>query len=99
MRLAHLYDATGDWPKAQLKYRELELTTRNSKDLETLNLRLFYLAQYIDTLLQHREPDDEEGLKTLNNSSTRSSDFSLTPYGPRFSRCKSIGPASKSTQP
>ena len=61
-RLARLYDATGDWPKARLKYRELDFTTRNPKDVEALNQRRVYLAQYIEGLLQHRQADDKEDL-------------------------------------
>jgi predicted Zn-dependent protease len=60
--LAHLYDATDDWPKARLTYRELDLRTRNPKDMETLSRRPFYLAQYVRGLLQHRQPDDQKDL-------------------------------------
>ena len=37
--LARLYEAIDDWPKAREKYRELNLRTRNLRDMETLNRR------------------------------------------------------------
>ena len=60
--LAHLYEAIGDWPKAREKYRELNLRTRNLRDMETLNRRPIYLAQFADSLLQHRKPGDKQDL-------------------------------------
>ena len=52
--LARLYDKSGDWSKAREQYRELNLRTKNSRDLETLNRRPFYLAQFADALLRNR---------------------------------------------
>ena len=60
--LAHLYDLIGDWPKARQKYDELDLRTRNLRDLETINRRPLYLAQFTRSLLQHYKPGDEQDL-------------------------------------
>ena len=60
--LAHLYDVIGDWPKARQKYDELDLRTRNLRDLETINRRPLYLAQFTRSLLQHCKPGDEQDL-------------------------------------
>ena len=37
--LARLYEVSGDWPKARETYRDLNLRTKNPRDLETLNRR------------------------------------------------------------
>ena len=37
--LAHLYEISGDWPKARVAYRELNLRTKNTRDMEILNRR------------------------------------------------------------
>jgi tetratricopeptide (TPR) repeat protein len=60
--LAHLYEVTDDWPKARQKYDELDLRTRNLRDLETINRRPLYLAQFTRSLLQHYKPGDEQDL-------------------------------------
>jgi predicted Zn-dependent protease len=60
--LAHLYEVTDDWPKARQKYDELDLRTRNLRDLETINRRPLYLAQFTRGLLQHYKPGDEQDL-------------------------------------
>ena len=60
--LASLYEVIGDWPKARQKYVELDLRTRNLRDIETLNRRPIYLAQFTRSLLQHHKPGDEQDL-------------------------------------
>jgi cellulose synthase operon protein C len=60
--LAHLYEVIDDWPKARQKYDELDLRTRNLRDLETINRRPLYLAQFTRSLLQHYKPGDEQDL-------------------------------------
>ena len=60
--LARLYEILGDWTKAQQKYQELILKTRNLKNMETLARRPVYLAQFSRSLLQHSKSDDEQNL-------------------------------------
>ena len=60
--IAHLYESIGDWPKAREKYRELDLRTRTLRDMETLNRRPIFLAQFATSLLQHREAGDKQDL-------------------------------------
>jgi cellulose synthase operon protein C len=60
--LAHLYEVIGDWPKARQKYDELNLRTKSRRDIETLNRRPIYLAQFTRSLLQHHKPGDEQDL-------------------------------------
>ena len=60
--LARVYEAIGDWPTARQKYRELNLRTRTIRDIETLNRRPYYLAQFTSGLLQHHKPGDTEDL-------------------------------------
>ena len=60
--LARLYEILGEWPKAQQKYQELTLRTRNVKNMETLSRRPVYLAQFARSLLQHSKSDDEQEL-------------------------------------
>jgi cellulose synthase operon protein C len=60
--LARLYEMSGDWPKAREKYRELNSRTKNLRDMETLNRRPIYLAQYANSLLQHHRPGEEQEL-------------------------------------
>jgi cellulose synthase operon protein C len=60
--LARLYEVIGDWPRARQKYVELNLRTRNLRDLETLNRRPIYLAQFAQSLLQHHKAGEEQDL-------------------------------------
>jgi cellulose synthase operon protein C len=60
--LARLYEVVGNWPRAREKYRELNLRTRTLRDMETLNRRPSYLAQFADSLLRHHTPDDQGDL-------------------------------------
>jgi cellulose synthase operon protein C len=60
--LARLYEVNGDWPKAKVAYRELNLRTKSSRDLETLNRRPLYLGQFINSLLRNHKAKDEEDL-------------------------------------
>ena len=40
---------TGDWPKAErVAYRELNPRTRTLQDMEILNRRPLYLAQFVN---------------------------------------------------
>jgi tetratricopeptide (TPR) repeat protein len=61
--LARLCEVIGDWPRARQKYDELNLRTRNLRDIETLNRRPIYLAQFAHSLLQHHKAGDEQDLK------------------------------------
>ena len=60
--LARHYEAIDDWPKAREKYHELNLGTRNLRDMETLNRRPVYLAQFAHSLLKHHKQGDEQDL-------------------------------------
>jgi cellulose synthase operon protein C len=60
--LARFYEINGDWPKAREKYRELNLRTKNFWDVETLNRRSVFLAQFADALLRHRRPGEKQDL-------------------------------------
>jgi len=60
--LAELYDVSGDWPEARKRYRELNLGTKNPRDMVARNRRLIYLAQYANSLLQHLRPGEEQEL-------------------------------------
>src|SRR5262249_22231962 len=61
--LAKLYEISRDWPKAHAKYHELSLETKNPRDLETLNRRPVYLAEYAEGLLQNHRPGDTQDLE------------------------------------
>ena len=60
--VARLYEVIGDWPKARQKYDDLNLRTKNRRDIETLNRRPIYLSQFIRSLLQHHKTGDEQDL-------------------------------------
>ncbi len=60
--VARLYEAIGQWQKAQEKYRELNLRTRNLRDMETLNRRPLYIAQFASNILQHCKAGDNPEL-------------------------------------
>ena len=60
--VAHLYEAIGEWQKAREKYRELNLRTRNLRDMETFNRRPLYIAEFAHNLLRHCKPDDKQDL-------------------------------------
>jgi cellulose synthase operon protein C len=60
--LARLYEVNGDWPKAKVAYRELNLRTKSSRDLETHNRRPLYLGQFVNSLLRNHKAKDEEDL-------------------------------------
>ena len=60
--LARLYEVSGDWPKAREAYRELNLRTKNARDLETLNRRPLYLAQFVSSLLRNHKAGDDQDL-------------------------------------
>ena len=60
--LAQLYEISHDWPKAREKYRELNLQTKNPRDLETLNRRPSYLSQFAGSLIRHRRPGEKQEL-------------------------------------
>jgi cellulose synthase operon protein C len=60
--LASLYEVNGDWPKAKVAYRELNLRTKSSRDLETLNRRPLYLGQFVNCLLRNHKAKNEEDL-------------------------------------
>jgi tetratricopeptide (TPR) repeat protein len=60
--VARLYETIGEWQKAREKYRELNLRTRNLRDMETFNRRPLYIAQFANNLLQHCKADDKQDL-------------------------------------
>jgi cellulose synthase operon protein C len=67
--LARLYEKINDWPKAREAYRALDLLTKNARDLETLNRRPFYLAQFADAVLRNRRDAEDlrEARELLND--------------------------------
>ena len=60
--LARLYEANGDWPKAQETYRELNLRTKTTRDIETVNHRPIYLAEFVTGLLRNHKGSDDQML-------------------------------------
>ena len=60
--VAQLYETIGEWQKAREKYRELNLRTRNLRDMETFNRRPLYIAQFAQNLLRHCKPGDKQEL-------------------------------------
>ena len=60
--LARLYEISGDWPKARVAYRELNLRTRNTRDMEILNRRPLYLGQFVNSLLRNHKGKDDQDL-------------------------------------
>ena len=56
--LARLYEVNGDWPRARVAYRELNLRTKSSRDLETLNRRPLFLGQFVNSLLRNHKAKD-----------------------------------------
>ena len=60
--LARLQEVSGDWPKAREEYRELNMRTKNPRDLETLNRRPSYLAQFASSLLRNHKAGNEQDL-------------------------------------
>ncbi len=60
--LASLEEAGGDWPKALKIYRELDVRTKNARDIDTLNRRPSFLTEFVKRLLRHYKPGDEQDL-------------------------------------
>lgn len=60
--LASLYETSGDWPRARLAYRELNLRTRSTRDMETLNRRPVYIGQFVNSLLRNHKGKDDQDL-------------------------------------
>ena len=60
--LARLYEISGDWPRARVAYRELNLRTKNSRDMEILNRRPAYLGQFVNSLLRNHNAKDDQDL-------------------------------------
>jgi cellulose synthase operon protein C len=60
--LARLYEISGDWPRARVAYRELNLRTKNTRDMETLNRRPLYLVQFVNSLLRNYKAKNDEDL-------------------------------------
>ena len=60
--LAHLYEISGDRPKALKVYRDLNLKTKNPRDLETLNRRPAILAQFVNGVLRYHNANDDQDL-------------------------------------
>jgi cellulose synthase operon protein C len=60
--LAHLYEISGDWPRARVTYRELNLRTKNSRDMEILNRRSVYLGQFVNSMLRNHKAKDDQDL-------------------------------------
>ena len=60
--VARLYETIGEWQKARGKYRELNLRTKNLRDMETFNRRPLYIAQFAHNLLRHCKPGDKQDL-------------------------------------
>jgi cellulose synthase operon protein C len=63
--LAQLEEINGDWPQALKVYRDLNLRTKNPRDLEALSRHLGYLAQFARSLLRnHKAGDDQDLIET-----------------------------------
>ena len=60
--LARLYESSGDWPRARVVYRELNLRTKGSRDMETLNHRPLYLGEFVRSLLRNHTAKDDQDL-------------------------------------
>jgi tetratricopeptide (TPR) repeat protein len=60
--LARLEESSGNWPRALEIYRDLNIRTKNSRDLESLNRRSIYLGQFGRSLLRNHKSDDEQDL-------------------------------------
>jgi tetratricopeptide (TPR) repeat protein len=61
-RLARLYEMSHDWPKARATYDELSLQLKNTRDLENLSRRAFYLRAFAEGLLQQHRPGETQEL-------------------------------------
>jgi tetratricopeptide (TPR) repeat protein len=62
LTVAGLYETIGEWQKAQEKYRELNLRTRNVRDMDPFNQRPVYIARFANNLLLHCKPGDKQDL-------------------------------------
>ena len=60
--LARLEEISGNWPQALKVYRDLNLRTKNPRDLEALNHRLVYLTQFVVSLLRNHKASDDQDL-------------------------------------
>ena len=60
--LARLYESSGDWPRARVAYRELNLRTKSSRDMETLDHRPLYLGEFVRSLLRNHKAKDDQDL-------------------------------------
>ena len=60
--LARLYESSGDWSKARVAYRELNLRTKGSRDMEVLNHRPQYLGEFVRSLLRNHKAKDDQDL-------------------------------------
>jgi cellulose synthase operon protein C len=60
--LAQLQEASGNWPKALDVYRELNSITKVPRDLDSLNRRPLFLAQFARSLLRNHKAGDEQDL-------------------------------------
>ncbi len=60
--LARLQEASGNWPKALVVYREMNGINRNPRDLETLSRRPIYLSQFARSLLRNHNTANEQEL-------------------------------------
>jgi cellulose synthase operon protein C len=60
--LARLYEVNGDWPKARETYRELNLRTKTTRDIESLNHRPLYLGELVAGLLRNHKGSDDQQL-------------------------------------
>jgi tetratricopeptide (TPR) repeat protein len=63
VRLAELYEISGNWDQAREEYLALNATLRTARDLETLTLRPKYLLTFAaKSLLRHRKAGREQSL-------------------------------------
>ncbi len=60
--LARLQEINGDWPQARATYRDLNLRTKNARDMETLSHRPQYLSQFATSLLRNHKKSDQQEL-------------------------------------
>jgi cellulose synthase operon protein C len=60
--LARLEEISGNWPQALKVYRDVNLRTKNPRDLEALSHRLVYLTQFGVSLLRNHKASDDQDL-------------------------------------
>ena len=60
--LTRLEEASGQWPKALRIYHDLNVRTKNPRDLESLNRRSVFLTEFTRALLRNYKPGQDQDL-------------------------------------